>query len=78
MSQRATSNRCNHPRVLVCVDPNGTEIWRCPVCVTDRVVHWAPPRFDPPATFRERPCHDDEDDPAFENAVRALEDALRD
>ena len=78
MSQRVVSNRCNHPRVLLCVDPNDTEIWRCPICTAREPAPWVPPRFGQRRSFRERPCHDSEDDPVFENAVRALEDAFQD
>ncbi len=73
---RAISNRCDHPRVLICVDPGGVEIWRCPVCEPTGAVPWCPPRFEMPVLRGVPGGRASEDDPGIENAVRALEDGL--
>lgn len=67
--------RCRHPMILIAVDPNDTEIWRCPQCQPTGMKPWRLPFFDLSKTFRDAKPGDNDDSPWHENAVRELEDA---
>ncbi len=65
---------CDHEKELICVDPGGVEIRRCPLCQPVEVPAWTAPRAGCLFPRKALDDHDGEDDPGFENAVRVLED----
>ncbi len=66
--------QCEHEKELICVDPGGVEIWRCRECQVTGEPAWTAPVFDLSKTFRYSFSRSSEDDPGFENMIRALED----
>ncbi len=72
---RIRGRQCDHEKELVCVDPGGVEIRRCRECEETDEVPWQPPRVSI-LTSHYAGYGEDEDNPGFENAVRAIEDSV--